>query len=160
MLNPTSNLYLTCTQFLEQNPEQRLLLLRQKGLARYADFLTKMPLNEANIDCVMRFFSHPSRVKFPNLKKADLSGLVLNGVNLIRGDLSEANLQGSSLIDADLLFANLSLADLTGACLNGATLNETIWLGALVEQCYFGTGIGLTQDQRRYLQLRGARFDH
>lgn len=159
MLNPTSHLYLTCTQFLEQSPEQRLLVLRQLGLARYADFLTKMPLSGANIDCVMRFFSHPSRVKFPNLKGADLSGLVLDGVNLIRGDLSGANLQGSSLINADLLFANFTKADLRTASLSGATLNETIWLNTLVEQCYFGAGIGLTQKQRTDLKLHGARFD-
>ncbi len=161
MLNsPTSDLYLTSTQFLEQSPEQRLLLLRQMGLARYADFLTKMPLSQVNIDCVMRFFSHPSRVKFPNLKGADLSGLVLNGVNLIRGDLSGANLGGSSLIDADLLFANFTGADLRAASLSGATLNETIWLGTLVEQCYFGAGIGLTNEQCRDLKLHGARFDN
>lgn len=160
MLNPTSHLYLTCTQFLEQSPEQRLLVLRQLGLARYADFLTKMPLTKANIDCVMRFFSHPSRVKFPNLKGADLSGLVLNGVNLIRGDLSGANLQGSSLINADLLFANFTGANLRTASLSGATLNETIWLDTLVEQCYFGAGIGLTQKQRTDLKLRGARFNN
>lgn len=160
MLNSlTPDLYLTCTQFLEQSPEQRLLVLKQLGLARYADFLTKMPLNGANVACVMRFFSHPSRVKFPNLKGADLSGLVLDRVNLIRGDLSQSNLRGSSLIDADLLFANFTKADLTGASLSGATLNETIWLDTLVEQCYFGSGIGLTQAQRRDLKLRGAKFD-
>lgn len=160
MLNsPTQDLLLTCTQFLEQSPEQRLLLLQQLGLARYADFLTKMPLTGANIDCVMRFFSHPSRVKFPNLIGADLSGLVLDEVNLIRGNLSEANLRGSSLINADLLFANFTKADLTGASLCGATLNETIWLDTLVEHCYFGVGIGLTNEQRRDLKLRGARFD-
>lgn len=156
----TQHLYLTTTQFLEQSPQQRLLILGQLGLARYADFLTQMPLNSANIACVMRFFSNPSSVKFPNLKGADLSGLVLDGVNLIRGNLSAANLRGSSLVNADLLFANFTGADLTSADLRGATLNETIWLGTLVEQCQLGVGIGLTHEQRRDLELRGARFDH
>ena len=63
MLNfSTQDHYITCTEFLEQSPQQRLLILKQLGLARYADFLIQMPLNQANIACVMRFFSHPSRV--------------------------------------------------------------------------------------------------
>lgn len=118
-----------------------------------------MPLSEANLACIMRFFKSPSQVKFPNLRGAELSGLVLDGVNLIRGDLSEACLRESSLVNADLIFANFTGADLRNADLNGATLNETIWSGALVEQCQFGIGIGLTDEQRRNLKIRGARFN-
>lgn len=148
MLNSsTQDLYLICTQFLEQNHQQRLLLLKQLGLGRY------------NVACVMRFFSHPSLVKFPNLKGADLSGLVLDDVNLIRGNLTQANLQGSSLVNADLIFADFTGADLRAASLRGATLNETIWSGTSVELCHLGLGIGLTQEQRTDLKLRGARFD-
>ena len=161
MLNsPTHDLYSTCTQFLEQDPQQRLVLLKQLGIARYADFLTQMPLSKANVACVMRFFKAPSRVKFPHLKGAELSGLVLDGVNFIRGDLSGANLRGSRLLDADLIFANFTRADMRNADLRGATLNETIWSGALVDQCYFGTGIGLTNEQRRDLKVGSALFDH
>lgn len=160
MLNSlTQDLYRTCIQFLEKDPQQRLLVLKQLGLARYADFLTQMPLTQANVACVMHFFSHPSRVKFPNLKGADLSGLVLDGVNLIRGDLTGAKLRGSSLINADLLFANFTGADLRAADLRGATLNETIWSGTLVDKCHLGTGIGLTHEQHTDLKIRGARFD-
>lgn len=159
IFTPSQDLYLTCVRFLEQTPEQRLLILKQLGLARYADFLTQMPLNQANIACVMRFFNHPSQVKFPNLKGADLSGLALNGVNLIRGDLSQTSLQGSSLVDADLIFANFTRADLRSADLSGATLNETIWLGTLVDKCRLGLGIGLTPEQRIDLKRRGAKFD-
>lgn len=159
IFTPTQDLYLTCVRFLEQTPEQRLLILKQLGLARYADFLTQMPLNQANIACVMHFFNHPSQVKFPNLKGADLSGLALNGVNLIRGDLSLASLQGSSLVDADLIFANFTRADLRSADLSGATLNETIWLGTLVDKCRLGLGIGLTPEQRIDLKQHGAKFD-
>jgi uncharacterized protein YjbI with pentapeptide repeats len=159
MLNsPTQDLYLTCTQFLEQNPQQRLLTLKQLGLARY-DFLTKMPLTEANVACVMRFFQAPSRAKFPNLRRADLSGLVLDGVNFIRGDLTGANLRGSCLLEADLIFANFTGADLRDADLRGATLNETVWSAALVEGCNFGTGIGLTDKQRKDLKVGGAIID-
>ena len=78
---------------------------------------------------------------------------------MIRGDLSEANLRASSLINADLIFANFTKADLRAANLSGATLNETIWTGTLVEQCKLGTGIGLTPEQRRDLKQRGAMFD-
>lgn len=160
MLNsPTQNLHFTCIQFLEQDPHQRLLVLEQLGIARYANFLTKMPLTPSNVACVMRFFRTRSRVKFPNLKEADLSGLVLDGANFIHGNLSGANLRGSSLRDADLLFANFTRADLRDADLGGATLNEIIWLDALVDQCYLGTGIGLTCEQRTDLKGRGARFD-
>lgn len=161
MLNSsTQDLYFTCFQFLQQNPDQRLLILKQLGLARYADFLTQMSLNEANVACVMRFFSHPTQVKFPNLKEADLSCLCLNDANFIRGNLSGANLRGSSLVNADLIFADLTGADLTGADLSGATLNETIWLDTLVEECQLGIGIGLSNQQRRDLEACGAIFNH
>ncbi len=155
---PTDNLYQICTQFLEQNAQQRLLTLKNLGLARY-EFLTQIPLSEANVACVMHFFKDPSRAKFPNLRGAELSGLVLDGANFIRGDLTGANLKGSRLLEADLLFANFTGADLRDADLRGATLNETIWTSALVEGCKFGTGIGLTNKQRTDLQVSGAIFD-
>ncbi|HEY9666091.1 MAG TPA: pentapeptide repeat-containing protein [Coleofasciculaceae cyanobacterium] len=153
--SPTQDLYSTCVQFLEQNPQQRLLTLQNFGLARY-DFLTQIPLTDANVACVMRFFKEPSRAKFPNLKGADLSGLILDGVNFIRGDLTGANLRRSCLLEADLIFANFTGADLREADLRGATLNETIWLATLVEGCNLGSGIGLTPQQRKDLQARGA----
>lgn len=160
MLNSaTQHLYHACQQFLQKDSRQRLLQLQQLGLARYADFLTQIHLNEANIVCVMRFFQNPSRVKFPQLQGADLSNLILDNSNLIRGDLSGANLQGSSLINADLIFANFTMANLSNANLTGATLNATIWQDALVDNCNFGTGIGLTDIQRQNLILRNAQFD-
>jgi uncharacterized protein YjbI with pentapeptide repeats len=159
MLNYSAqNLHQTCTQFLEQNSQQRLLTLKNLGLARY-EFLTQISLTEANIACVMGFFKAPSRAKFPNLRGADLSGLVLNGVNFIRGDLTGANLKGSRLLEADLIFANFTGADLRDADLRGATLNETVWSAALVEGCNFGTGMGLTDEQRTHLKAGGAIFD-
>ncbi|MEH2167172.1 MAG: pentapeptide repeat-containing protein [Nostoc sp.] len=159
MLNmPTQDLRHTAIQFLEQSPSQRLQTLKQLGIARY-DFLTKIQLNEANIICVMRFFKYPSQLKFPNLIGADLSGLILDGVNFIRGNLSEANLQGSSLVNADLLFVNFTKADLRNANLRGATLNETIWLETLVDNCQLGVGIGLNHLQRQDLELRKAIFN-
>ncbi|WP_375497730.1 pentapeptide repeat-containing protein [uncultured Nostoc sp.] len=155
---PTQHLRYTAIQFLEQSPLERLQILKQLGIARY-EFLTKIRLNEANIICMMRFFKYPSQLKFPNLIGADLSGLILDGVNLIRGNLSKANLQNTSLVNADLLFANFTKADLRNADLRGATLNETIWLDALVNNCQFGVGTGLNDLQRHDLQLRGARFN-
>jgi len=160
MLNlPPQNLRYLSIQFLEASPEQRLLILKQLGIARYADFLTKIPLNEANIICVMRFIENPTQLKFPYLVGADLSDLVLDGVNFIRGNLTKVNLQGSSLVNADLIFANFTDADLRNANLNGATLNETIWLGTRVENCKFQCTIGLTKVQRQDLLKRGARFN-
>ncbi|NMF64039.1 hypothetical protein DP113_16230 [Brasilonema octagenarum UFV-E1] len=156
---PTQNLRSCAIQFLEQNPQQRLEILKQLGIARY-DFLTKMCLNEANIACVMRFLKNPSQLKFPNLMAADLSYLILDEVNFIRGNLSSANLRGSTFVNADLIFANFTNADLRNANLNGATLNETIWLSALIEECEFGEGIGLTKIQRQDLRLRGAIFKY
>ena len=153
----TQDLRYTAIQFLEQSPPQRLQILKQLGIARY-DFLTQIQLNEVNIICIMRFFKYPSQLKFPNLMGADLSGLILDGINFIRGNLSEANLQGSSLINADLLFVNFTKADLRNADLRGATLNKTIWLETLVDKSEFGVGIGLNDLQRQDLQLRGARF--
>ncbi|WP_414589299.1 pentapeptide repeat-containing protein [Scytonema sp. PCC 10023] len=143
--------------FLEQSPQERLEILKQLGIARY-DFLTKMCLNEANIACVMRFLQNPSQLKFPNLIGADLSGLILDEVNFIRGNLLGANLRGTSLVNADVIFANFSNADLRNANLTGATLNETMWLNTLVEECEFGEGVGLTKSQRQDLRLRGGRF--
>ncbi|PLZ98792.1 hypothetical protein CEN50_09765 [Fischerella thermalis CCMEE 5268] len=148
MLNITNRKYREPTiYFLEQNSQQRWLILKQLGIARY-DFLTKMHFNEANIICVSRFFEYPNQLKFPNLLGADLSGLDLAGVSLIRGNLSGANLKGSSLVDADV----------TKADLRGATLNETIWINALVNKCEFGEGIGLSNQQRQDLLLGGAMF--
>ncbi|MEH2089159.1 pentapeptide repeat-containing protein [Nostoc sp.] len=159
MLNiSTQDLRYTAIQFLEQTPPQRLQILKQLGIARY-EFLSKIQLNEANIICIMRFFQSPSQLKFPNLMGADLSGLILDGVNFIRGNLSEANLQGSSLVNADLLFVNFTKADLRNADLRGATLNETIWLETLVDKCQFGGGIGLNHLQRQDLELRKAIFN-
>lgn len=157
--SPDPELYWFCRRFLEQRSQQRLAMLRQFGIARYADFLTQMHPKEANVHCVMRFFENPSRVKFPDLSGADLSELVLDGVNFIRGNLSGASLRGSSLENADLIFANFTGADLRDANLLGATLNETIWLNTLLKQCHLGTGIGLTDDQRRELKVRGATFN-
>jgi hypothetical protein len=154
----SENLYLTCSQFLAESSEKRWLILEAMGIARYGDFLTQMPLNEANITCLMRFFGNPSKLKFPNLQGADLSELMLNETNWIRGNLTDANLRVCSLINADLLFVNFSRADLRFANLTGATLNETIWLGAMVEGCQFGVGIGLSKNQRRDLQREGAIF--
>jgi uncharacterized protein YjbI with pentapeptide repeats len=159
MLNlSTQDLRDTAIQFLEQSTPQRLQTLKQLGIARY-EFLTKMQLNEANIICIMRFFKYPNQLKFPNLMGADLSGLILDGVNFIWGNLLGANLEGSSLVNADLLFANFTKANLKNADLRNATLNETVWLDALVDECKFGSVVGLTKLQRKDLQLRGARFN-
>ncbi len=145
-------------EFLAQTPELRLQILKKLGLARYAPFLTQLIPSPANVECVVTFLKMPDRVKFPPLRGADLTGLHLEGVNFIRADLTGANLQKCHLEKADMLFARLMDADLRGANLYDATLNETIWTGALVEQCIFGKGKGLTVAQRRDLTAKGAIF--
>jgi Pentapeptide repeats (8 copies) len=155
----TTDLQKASTQFLEQSPKDRLLVLSSLGLARYGTFLAQMPLTKFNIACVMRFLQNPDRVKFPDLRAAELAGLALDGVNFIRGDLSGANLRDCRLHRADLVFARLVRTDLRGADLRGATLNETLWSRTLVKGCRLGQGIGLTEQQRRALSADGALFE-
>jgi uncharacterized protein YjbI with pentapeptide repeats len=154
--NATSNLQTLSNHFLEKEAGDRLQILKQLGLARYADFMLLMPNTAANVACVMRFFADPSRVKFPDLRGVELAGLALDGVNLIRANLTGAKLKGSSLVKADLIYAQLQDADLSDADLRGATLNKTSWVGAQVAGCRLGVGVGLTEAQRQDLQQRGA----
>ncbi len=155
--NITQDMRQITIEFLQKDSQVRSQILREYGIARYT-FLTQMQLNQANINCVMRYLENPSKLKFPNLVGADLSGLILDGVTLIRGNLSHANLSHSSLMNADLLFANLTGTDLRSCNLRGATLNETIWQDALVTGCQLHGSIGLTSMQRQDLQIRGAVF--
>jgi uncharacterized protein YjbI with pentapeptide repeats len=155
----TSDLLAFSSHFLAQEPSDRLQILKQLGLARYADFILLMPNTAANVVCVMRFFADPSRVKFPDLREVELAGLMLDGANLIRANLTGAKLNGSSLIKADLIYAQLQDADLRNADLRGATLNKTHWAGAEVEGCHLGVGVGLTDEQRQDLQERGALLE-
>lgn len=157
MSNKASEYLRQAAIFLEQDSQQRLLILQKYGIARYT-FLLQMRLNEANIICVMRYLQNPSALKFPNLIGADLSGLMLDRVNLIRGNLSGANLSNTSLVKADLIFVNFTGADLRNANLSGATLNETIWQDTLVTGCQLDNTIGLTQAQRQNLLSLGAKF--
>jgi uncharacterized protein YjbI with pentapeptide repeats len=159
MNSQIENLRYTAIRFLAKDASGRLQIMQQLGIARY-EFLTKIRLNEANITCVIRFLQFPNQLKFPNLSGADLSGLILDEINLIRSNLSETNLENSSLLNADLLFVNFTKANLKNADLRGATLNQTIWLDALVDECKLGMGNGLTTLQRKDLQMRGARFNH
>ncbi len=156
--NITQDVRQITIEFLQKDSQVRSQILREYGIARYT-FLTQMQLNQANINCVMRYLENPSKLKFPNLVGADLSGLILDGVTLIRGNLSHANLSHSSLVNADLLFANLTGTDLRSCNFRGATLNETIWQDALVTGCQLDGSIGLTSMQRQDLQIRGAVFN-
>ncbi|MEM8715433.1 MAG: pentapeptide repeat-containing protein [Cyanobacteria bacterium P01_A01_bin.3] len=151
--------FITAEQFLKTDRDRRSQILDHLGLSRYSEILLPMQASEANITCVERFLSAPDRVKFPQLQGADLSNLALNNVNLIRADLTGTNLRESSLQAADLLFAKAIATDLRGANLRGATLSRTVWTHALVDDCNFGAGNGLTNLQREELRRRGARFD-
>jgi uncharacterized protein YjbI with pentapeptide repeats len=161
MMTPEQNLpnRSRAIEFLKSSVADRSIQLAALGLLRYAKLLTQMGVSEGNIDCVERFFTHPSRAKFPQLMGTDLQGLDLGEVNFIRANLSRASLAGCCLQDADLIFGNFSGANLTGANLRGATLNETIWTGANVCECDFREAIGLTTTQVRELRSAGGIFE-
>jgi uncharacterized protein YjbI with pentapeptide repeats len=148
----------TAKEFLKSSIEQRLVVLQEVGLLRYAKLLTQIKLDESNIPCVAQFLSNPSRIKFPQLMGANLAGLNLDRVNLIRANLTGANLAGCCFRDSDLIFGNFSQANLSGADLRGATLNETIWTGAIVCGCDFRDSIGLGSMQGQDLRSSGGIF--
>ncbi len=146
-------------KFLKSSIEQRLAVLKECGLLRYGKLLTQMQLSEINISCVAQFLQYPNRIKFPQLMGADLRGLNLDGVNFIRANLTGANLTECYFQDADLIFGNFTRSNLSAANLSGATLNETIWTGAIVRNCDFRGSIGLTFPQVQYLRSHGGIFD-
>jgi uncharacterized protein YjbI with pentapeptide repeats len=84
----------------------------------------------------------------PNLVRANLSDLDLNGANLCDANLTGANLEranlsGAKLERANLSYAKLIVADLTGADLAGASLEwaDLEWAGLFVADL---TGANLT----------------
>lgn len=145
--------------FLAANPDDRRQWLNAIGLGRYAPLLAHLTSSPCNQTCVARFLCTPDRVKFPDLRSADLATLDLTGVNLIRGQLNHANLRGTILQHADLIFANFSHADLTNADLRGATLNQTIWTATIVQGCDVRGAKGLTTSQRQVLAASHAIVD-
>ena len=146
-------------EFLNADRDRRIHILDELGLSRYGELLLSIQTSTANLACVDRFLSAPERVKFPQMQGADLSGLRLDDVNLIRADLTGTNLRESSLRNANLLFSKAISADLRGADLRGATLSRTAWTETLVEGCHFGDGNGLTEMQMEALRGRGALFN-
>jgi len=145
--------------FLAATPDDRRQWLSAIGLTRYAAFLISLTHSPSNLTCVARFLRDPDRVKFPDLRSADLANLDLTGVNLIRGQLNQANLCGTILRHADLIFANFSHADLTKADLRGATLNQTTWTAAIVQGCDLRGAKGLTTSLIQSLAAGQAMVD-
>ncbi|MEL6160143.1 MAG: pentapeptide repeat-containing protein [Cyanobacteria bacterium J06627_32] len=72
----------------------------------------------------------------PNLQNADLSGLVLENVNLAGANLRGADFSGAYLYDADFQKANLEKADLTRAVLIGANFHGASLVKASLEHAY------------------------
>ena len=145
--------------FLDATPDDRRQWLCAIGLGRYAPFLAHLAKTPHNLTCVARFLRDPDRVKFPDLRGADLANLDLTDANLIRVQLNQANLRGAILHNADLIFANFSHADLTGADLRGATLNQTIWTATIVQRCDLRSAKGLTVSLSQALAAGGAIVD-
>jgi uncharacterized protein YjbI with pentapeptide repeats len=124
-----------------------------------------------------------------NLLAAELSGISLGmanlyqanlrGANLTDADLSEINgshasfkgadLSGALLANADLSYADfyrssLALANLIGSNLEGANLVEVNitqanFSGAKVKGAKFADNVGMTEELRENLRLRGAFCD-
>lgn len=75
------------------------------------------------------------------LRRADLNEIDLSGANLREANLSGANLRNAKLINSNLAGANLRAADFSGADLSGANLMSAILVstkltGAILKDCH------------------------
>ena len=77
-----------------------------------------------------------------------------HNLDRVRHIVSNGNHQKTDFTGANLSGANLSEVDFGDAILDYATLND-----AIVANTLFGQGVGLTEEQKRDLQRRGAVFD-
>jgi uncharacterized protein YjbI with pentapeptide repeats len=66
----------------------------------------------------------------PDLREADLSGIIFDGADFHRADLYGVNLSHRDLSTTNLLMANLNRADLTGADLNHVDLTAAWFMSA------------------------------
>jgi uncharacterized protein YjbI with pentapeptide repeats len=148
-----------CQEFLSQSVSQRLKTLQNMGLERYHQLLCHLTSTEANYQCLRRFLIHPHQVKFPQLQGADLRGLNLQQMNLVRAKFNQSLLQGCCLRSADLIFGDFTGADLSNADLRGCTVNESQWNDAVVTRCDLRGTLGLTFPQQQLLRHQGAILD-
>ena len=88
------------------------------------------------------------------LIQADLGGATLREANLKEANLVEAKLRAANLFQARLFGAYLGSADLSGADLHGANLDA-----ANVLETQFGSGYGLSAEEKLDLVERGGIFD-
>jgi Pentapeptide repeats (8 copies) len=147
-----------CQDFCDRSPSQKILILRQYGLERYAQLLSQLSPVPENLRCLGRFFTQPDRLKFPQLQGADLSGLNLSNTNMIRANFTAANLQNCNLQGADIIFGNFTRANLNRASLQDCTLNETCWQAAIITGCVFTGSKGIPLGQQQMLVNQGAIF--
>jgi uncharacterized protein YjbI with pentapeptide repeats len=158
-INVASDSMDICQEFLSQPISQRLKILQNMGLERYHQLLCHLAFTEANYQCLHRFLIHPHQVKFPQLQGADLRGLNLQKMNLVRAKFNQAQLQGCCLRSADLIFGDFTGADLSNADLRGCTINESQWRDAIVTHCDLRDTVGLTPQQQQVLRQKGAILD-
>lgn len=111
----------------------------------------------------------------PNLRNADLRGILIKSANLSKADLTDADLSNAHLLGATLSGANLSsaqlanarlegvdmsgvatlyAADLSGASLYLVNLSEALLIGVKLTGTHFTQVVGLTRRQ-----LAGVAFD-
>lgn len=113
--------------------------------------LSDADLAYADLSDAVLSFANLSRARLYDLK---LRGAIFDGANLSGAILGAVDFRYADLRYADLSDADLSDADLIGTNLSGANLSDTI-----VENAQFGKNSGLTEDMKRDLIRRGAKFE-
>ena len=110
-------------------------------------------LNDAGI---WNRWREEQNVERPDLCGADLSGVVIHGVNLDRADLSAANFCNAK-ITGSFVYAVLLDADLTGAGLWSSVFEETRLSGVIAEGADFGRS-RIVASNFSYANLQKANF--
>jgi hypothetical protein len=91
-----------------------------------------------------------------DLREANLSYATLRGADLSGALMENANLSHVEAQNTSLALANLAGANLTAANLTAANLTNTTWTSAEVTGLQLGQNVGLSPEQKRALQTRGA----
>lgn len=101
-------------------------------------------------------------LRFANLDKSDLTGVLLRQTRLQGASLMEATLDEAEMYNVNLQGANLKRAKLNGAILNGAHLEEAILEDAKMEGAVLGKasldGADLTWANLKCAEMAGASF--
>jgi len=141
--------FLKLAKLLGRDPKRGFIGANLNRADLYGDFigayLLGADLRGANLDHV-------------TLNNASLDGADLRGANLSHAKFSHASLRDVNLSGANLSHAILHRASLSGADLSGADLSEA-QMPASAQNARFSNVVGLSEEQKLYLQQRGAIFE-